>query len=409
MKTHLYQGLSRLGTCGQYAVFKDRLLCSRRRPIKNRSVVSTRIFFEVVNQTSRGFLRDAVNPGMIDLSYCSLPELLDQPLSRLRVLCKKHQTTDFAVEAMNRIKLHPQMPRNEIHKPLMTRLIVPLGNKAFSLFDKNDTFILVDDFKNTIAQRLLRGLHGFMCHSGAFRPRQALWIGLILLVITADPLASQTAESLGNLRIRLLLTSDQVREPEVRSRLSADPDFCSKPLNPDSRVEAGYLSSALVWLESPSLKVTAKEKSQKETIQIEACQLNRRFVFMDVQDQLEVINLDPINYDLRFWSYDESEFFMSLPPNLKSQTVQLDDPKIYHIRGILHPHLEAFAIVRKHEFYGLTDQNGAVSLNKIPRGEYRVHLWHPILGFEILREPIQVDSRSQDRELIWPIKNPSTP
>jgi hypothetical protein len=63
---------------------------------------------------------------------------------------------------------------------------------------------------------------------------------------------------------------------------------------------------------------------------------------------------------------------------------ELYKPGIFKALCDIHPWMRAFVIVSTHPYYGVTGDNGEVTLKDMPAGEYDVEAWHSHYGWKRL-------------------------
>lgn len=81
----------------------------------------------------------------------------------------------------------------------------------------------------------------------------------------------------------------------------------------------------------------------------------------------------------------------SLAPG-KDRETRFDHPGVINLFCQLHPAAAGFVVVCPNWFHTRPKPTGEYVLPPLPRGEYLVHAWHPVLG-EIQR-PVQVSGRN---------------
>ena len=64
----------------------------------------------------------------------------------------------------------------------------------------------------------------------------------------------------------------------------------------------------------------------------------------------------------------------------RSRSVSFEKPGVVKILCHVHPHMEAFIVVKEHPFFAVTDKQGNYQLENVLLGSYRLELWHPEFG-----------------------------
>lgn len=105
-----------------------------------------------------------------------------------------------------------------------------------------------------------------------------------------------------------------------------------------------------------------------------------------------------------FSTSEAKKFDLGLYPPGKSRNVVFDKPGVLKILCNVHPDMEAFVVVRGHPYFSATEKQGSYQVKALPLGKYRLEIWHPefgaqVLPFELVREgevlAIDVDLKKQ--------------
>ncbi len=77
------------------------------------------------------------------------------------------------------------------------------------------------------------------------------------------------------------------------------------------------------------------------------------------------------------------KFDLGLYPPGNNRNVTFDKPGVVRILCNVHPHMEAYIVVKEHPFFAVSDTRGNYRLPAIPVGRYRLEIWHPELGTKV--------------------------
>ena len=64
----------------------------------------------------------------------------------------------------------------------------------------------------------------------------------------------------------------------------------------------------------------------------------------------------------------------------RSRSVSFEKPGVVKILCHVHPHMDAYIVVKEHPFFAVTDKQGNYQLENVLLGSYRLELWHPEFG-----------------------------
>ena len=163
----------------------------------------------------------------------------------------------------------------------------------------------------------------------------------------------------------------------------------------------GMLKDAVVMLKN----VEKGEPFNLPKIEIEAIDCDF-FPFVNVikdQDELTVINMDPIEHDIQGYETARERgarvlFNRPLPMNPFHKVVQLfgenahthmpgkpmvekihlrKNRNIFVMQCGFHPYMFSWGLVLDNPYYFITKEDGAFEISDIPPGEYEVVAWHP--------------------------------
>ncbi len=92
-----------------------------------------------------------------------------------------------------------------------------------------------------------------------------------------------------------------------------------------------------------------------------------------------------------FSNSEAKKFDLGLYASGQNRSVTFDKAGVVKILCNVHPNMEAYVVVKGHPYFALPDTRGNYGLNGIPLGKYRVEVWHPdfgtqVLPFELVRE-----------------------
>jgi len=84
-----------------------------------------------------------------------------------------------------------------------------------------------------------------------------------------------------------------------------------------------------------------------------------------------------------FSTSEAKKFDLGLYPPGNDRNVTFDKPGVVRILCNVHPHMEAYIVVKEHPFFAVSDTRGNYRLDEVPVGRYRLEIWHPELGTKV--------------------------
>jgi plastocyanin len=107
-----------------------------------------------------------------------------------------------------------------------------------------------------------------------------------------------------------------------------------------------------------------------------------RVLAIRVGSTVDFLNSDKTFHNV-FSTSEAKRFDLGLYSPGRSRAVTFEKPGVVRILCHVHPHMEAFIVVKEHAFFGVTDKHGSYQLGNVPLGKYRLELWHPEFGTRV--------------------------
>ncbi len=135
------------------------------------------------------------------------------------------------------------------------------------------------------------------------------------------------------------------------------------------------LPEAVVFLESREAKAAAKPLAN-----VEVAQAERRFVkrvtLVTVGTEVRFPNLDKVRHQVYSFSPTKT-FELKLFAGTAANPVTFDKAGIAVLGCNIHDSMVAWVVVVETPHHALADAAGAVRLDNVPPGAYRLRTWHP--------------------------------
>lgn len=108
------------------------------------------------------------------------------------------------------------------------------------------------------------------------------------------------------------------------------------------------------------------------------CRFSPHAAVMVAGSTLEAINNDPILHTTHL--YGPAELNLSLPVAGTRSARRLERAGLYAVRCDVHGWMQAIIRVDAHPYHAVTDESGAFRIDGVPKGRYRLEVWHEKLG-----------------------------
>ena len=135
------------------------------------------------------------------------------------------------------------------------------------------------------------------------------------------------------------------------------------------------LPEAVVFLESREAKTTARPVSGVEVEQVER-RFTRRVTVVTAGSELRFPNRDKVRHHVYSFSPTKT-FELKLYSGTPSNPVLFDRPGIAVLGCNIHDRMVAWVVVVETPYYAQSDAHGALRLDNVPPGSYRLRSWHP--------------------------------
>jgi plastocyanin len=147
------------------------------------------------------------------------------------------------------------------------------------------------------------------------------------------------------------------------------------------QVKDGRLANVVVYIESGFGDRAFAYPTEPVKIDQRGCLYKPRIVAVMVGQPLEFHNSDPEAHNVhgrpeivKSWN-----FLMSRPNS--SRTVYFDKSEVgIRVGCDVHPWMNAYVSVIDNPYFGVTGDDGTVTLKNVPPGQYTIATWHETLG-----------------------------
>ena len=142
---------------------------------------------------------------------------------------------------------------------------------------------------------------------------------------------------------------------------------------------SGGVSSAVVWLDAPSLVPESREDTTTVLDQ-QHCTFAPHVVVVPLGGTLAIRNSDPILHNVRIFREGTMLMHEWQQPRAADLTWTFTEPGRFLVRCGVHPWMYAWVVVTDHSHFGMTDAAGHAIISQVPEGAYTMHVWHEALG-----------------------------
>lgn len=134
------------------------------------------------------------------------------------------------------------------------------------------------------------------------------------------------------------------------------------------------LTNAVVYLE-PVGGARPKLQTTNTSIALQARQFAPRVRVVTEGSKIEFPNQDPFNHNV-FSKASQGPFDTDSYGKGKTKDNTFKSAGIYPIYCNVHPRMTAFVLTLKTPYFAQAGKDGRFSIDRVPAGNYRIHVWH---------------------------------
>jgi plastocyanin len=146
------------------------------------------------------------------------------------------------------------------------------------------------------------------------------------------------------------------------------------------------LGDAVLYLESPASPSPA---TAAKPVTIEIAITDKTYaphvVVVPVGSTVRFPNHDPFNHNV-FSVSEPNTFDLGLygRGEVKSQT--FEHPGLVRVYCNVHPRMVAYVFVMENRYYAQPGSDGSFTIDNVPAGRYRLHVWHERIPSEVVKD-----------------------
>ena len=191
-------------------------------------------------------------------------------------------------------------------------------------------------------------------------------------------------DSVGNLKITFKYQGDVPESREIDVRHDAQYCLQNGPLLDRSlivnKANKGIKNVVVYAYTSRrgGMKLPAQRPANRNhVLATKQCQYEPRVTLTQVGDTIEVVNQDDIGHNANFIFLSITPSGFQRPPGQPFKIkIQAPEPTVASVQCNIHPWMKAYVLAVDHPFFGVTDENGEVTIEGLPSGKVILRAWH---------------------------------
>lgn len=163
--------------------------------------------------------------------------------------------------------------------------------------------------------------------------------------------------------------------------VTIDQYVCGKEKDPEDLLISpnSGIKNAVVSLQNVAPEAKRDWNLPPAKMDQKQCSFTPRVVIVPVGGTVDFLNSDRLLHNVRS-AGKENPPFNRAQPHARSISFSFKQPEILRIDCDLHSWMRGWVVVAEHPFYAITDEQGEFSVENVPRGKYKLQVWHEILG-----------------------------
>lgn len=143
----------------------------------------------------------------------------------------------------------------------------------------------------------------------------------------------------------------------------------------------GNLANAVVWIKDGLQGWVFAPPAQAAKLDQKGCLYVPRVAAAMVGQGVEFVNSDPEAHNVHGRPAVVSGWNFMMSRQGSERTLYFDKPEMgIQVGCDIHPWMRAYLCVLPNPYFGVTGNDGLVSLKNVPPGEYTIGVWHESLG-----------------------------
>jgi plastocyanin len=144
------------------------------------------------------------------------------------------------------------------------------------------------------------------------------------------------------------------------------------------------LGDAVLYLEAPAAVTTAARPATVE-IAITDKTYAPHVMVVPLGSTVRFPNHDPFNHNV-FSVSEPNSFDLGLYGRGETKSYAFQHPGLVRVYCNVHPRMVAYVLVMENRYYAQPSTDGSFSIDDVPAGRYRLHVWHERIPTEVVKD-----------------------
>jgi plastocyanin len=158
------------------------------------------------------------------------------------------------------------------------------------------------------------------------------------------------------------------------------------------------LSDAVIYLEAPASAAAAASAAAVKPVTVEIAITDKTYaphvVVVPLGSTVRFPNHDPFNHNV-FSVSEPNSFDLGLYGRGEAKSHTFDRAGLVRVYCNVHPRMVAYVLVMENRYYAQPGNDGSFTIDNVPSGHYRMHVWHERIPSEVVKDVAAGAGRSE--------------
>jgi plastocyanin len=172
-----------------------------------------------------------------------------------------------------------------------------------------------------------------------------------------------------------------VPEPQMMEP-SKDTEVCKPHPSQDLIVskDSKGIKNAVIYLANIEKGKAQAALAENPKFDQKGCIYTPQVLLVPAGGTIDILNSDGILHNIHTFSQANPPINKAQPKFKKVMQEKVAQPEVINVKCDVHTWMNAWWVVTGHPYYTVTDDNGNFKLDNVPPGNYKLGIWHGVLG-----------------------------
>lgn len=213
---------------------------------------------------------------------------------------------------------------------------------------------------------------------------------MLSLVAAAALLVPSLASAAdGSIKIKFVLDGEAPKASKLA--ITKDAEFCGPKMLVDESLSVGKdkgIRNIAMYLylapgtKAPESKAAVEGLAKEVKIDNQGCRFEPRVVALHTSQKLIVGNPDPVGHNTKADLFANGSFNDLIPAGGKlEKKFAKTESRPMPVSCSIHPWMNGYLLIRDNPYFGVSDENGVITIKNVPEGKRTFTIWQEKAGF----------------------------